>query len=322
MTRAVIAGGSGFIGGVLADRLREQGYDLIRIGRNGPDARWGDTAAIRAAVDGADLVVNLAGKSVNCRYTDANRQELLDSRVETTRELAEAIAVAETPPKLWLNASTATIYRYAMDRPQTETSGQLGEGFSVDIAKAWEREFFAPELPATRRVALRMAIVLGDGPATGMLVNLARVGLGGPQLDHGWFGHRRYRGIGAHASGSGHAPAHNSAGRQMFSWIHVADVVRAIEFIRDHGEISGPVNLSTPNPSDNRTLMRELRSAVGMPFGVPAPRAVLEPAMWLLHTEPELVLKSRWVAPERLVDAGFTFEYPQLRPAIRQVVGA
>ncbi|KAB1641186.1 epimerase [Gulosibacter chungangensis] len=320
MTRAVLAGGSGFIGGILADRLREDGYDLIRIGRNGPDVRWGDAAAIRDAVDGAELVVNLAGKSVNCRYTDTNRQELLRSRTETTRELAEAIAEAAHPPKLWLNASTATIYRYAMDGPQTESSGQLGEGFSVDIAKAWEREFFGPELPDTRRVALRMAIVLGDGPATGMLVNLARFGLGGPQLDHGWFGHRRYRGIGEHASGSGAAPAHNSAGRQMFSWIHVADVVHAIEFIRDHEEIEGPVNLSTPNPSDNRTLMRELRAAVGMPFGLPAPRAILEPAMWLLRTEPELVLKSRWVAPERLVDAGFEFAYPELRPAIQQVV--
>lgn len=320
MTRAVIAGGSGFIGEVLASWLLSHGHDLVRISRRGPDARWGEPERIRRAIDGADFVINLAGKSVNCRYTDANRDALLRSRVDTTNELREAIAEVARPPKLWLNASTATIYRYAMDSPQTESDGQFGAGFSVDIAKAWEREFFQDDLPQTRRVALRMAIVLGDGPATGMLVNLARFGLGGAQLDHPWFQHRRYRGIGSDASGSGAAPWYNSVGRQMFSWIHIDDVLRAIEFIRDHEELSGPINLSSPNPSDNRTLMRELRDAVGMPFGLPAPRAVLEPAMWALRTEPELVLKSRWVLPERLVDAGFEFQYSNLSEAIRQVV--
>lgn len=320
MKRAVVAGGSGFIGERLIDWLRVDGYEVVQIGRRGTDARWGDTETISRAVDGAELVVNLAGKSVNCRYTDANREELLRSRTETTRELADAIAEAAHPPKLWLNASTATIYRYAMDEPQTESTGQLGEGFSVDIARAWEGEFFSRELPETRRVALRMAIVLGDGPATGMLVNLARFGLGGPQLDHAWFGHGRYRGIGADATGSGAAPWHFSGGQQMFSWIHLDDVIRAIGFIRDHDEIDGPVNLSSPHPSDNRELMRELRSAVGMPIGIPAPRAVLEPAMWVLRTEPELVLKSRWVLPERLLEHGFTFEYPHLPEAIAAVV--
>jgi hypothetical protein len=144
------------------------GYDVARVGRDGPDARWSDAAAVTRAVEGAALVVNLAGKSVGCRYHDRNREEILRSRVATTRQLREAIAAAEEPPPLWLNAGTATIYRYALDRPQTESDGELGTGFSVDVARSWERELFAGDLPGTRRVALRMAIVLG-GPATDTL---------------------------------------------------------------------------------------------------------------------------------------------------------
>ncbi|SJM60218.1 epimerase [Gulosibacter sp. 10] len=317
MKRAVLAGGSGFIGRALRDALEEDGYEVRGIGRSGPDARWGDAEAIRRLVDGAELLVNLAGKSVNCRYTDTNRRELLRSRIETTRELREAVAAVASPPALWLNASTATIYRYAMDVPQTERSGQIGEGLSVDIAREWEREFFAGDLPGTRRAALRMTIVLGGGPATGMLVALARLGLGGPQLDHAWLPHRRYRGIGPTPTGSGLAPWHDSRGRQMFSWVHIDDVIGAIRFIRDREEIEGPINVAAPNPSDNRTLMRELRAAVRMPIGIPAPRAVLEPAMWALRTEPELVLKSRWVLPERLEEAGYEFAHPHLRGAVR-----
>jgi NAD dependent epimerase/dehydratase family enzyme len=317
--KAVVAGSSGFLGKAIAESLERDGFEIVRVGRRGPDARWGDADALRRAIDGAEIVVNLAGKSVNCRYTDENRAELLRSRIETTRELREAIAAAASPPPLWCNASTATIYRFAMDRPQGESTGEIGEGFSVDIARNWEQEFFAGELPGVRRVALRMSIVLGDGPATAMLVNLARFGLGGPQLDHPWFPHRRYRGVGAQPPGAPTAPWHDSRGRQMFSWIHVDDVVRAIDFIREHDELAGPVNLASPNPSDNRTLMRELRNAVGVPFGLPAPRAALEPAMWVLRTEPELVLKSRWVVPERLTAAGFEFAMPTLREAVRAV---
>ena len=155
-----------------------------------------------------------------------------------------------------------------------------------------------------------MSIVLGDGPATAMLVRFARLGLGGPQLDHRWPQHDRYRGIGPRPSGSGASPWHDSRGRQMLSWMHVDDVVGTVRVLIDHDEITGPVNLASPNPADNRTLMRELRRAVGMPFGMPVPRAVLEPAMWLLRTEPELVLKGRWVTPGVLAEAGYAFQHP------------
>jgi NAD dependent epimerase/dehydratase family enzyme len=315
---AVIAGGSGFIGTALTDALAADGYELRRVGR-GAETTWTDAAALRRAVDGADLVVNLAGKSVNCRYTDRNRDEILASRVETTRALREAIASAECPPRLWINASTATIYRQSTDRPNTEQDGELGSGFSVDVATSWERELFAGALPATRRVALRMAIVLGDGPATEMLFSIARAGLGGTQHD-GWCSpHRRYRGIGAHPTGSDRAPWYRTGGRQRFSWVHIDDVVAAVRFIRDDDRLSGPINVASPHPSDNRTLMRTLRRVVGMPIGLPTRRWMLEIGMWALRTESELILKSRWVLPGTLTAHGFTFAHPDLEEALRDV---
>lgn len=319
---AVVAGASGFVGRALVRALTEDGYDVRTIGRAGADAPWTDADGIRALIHGAAIVVNLAGKSVDCRYTDANRDEILRSRVETTRVLRLAIDGADMPPPLWVNASTATIYRYALDRPQTEQQGELGSGFSVDVARAWEDEFFADTLASTRRVALRMAIVLGDGPATRSLVRLARIGLGGPQYDGWWFPHRRYRGIGAHPTGDGRAPRHRSRGRQRFSWIHLDDVVGAVRFIRDDPHLVGPVNLAAPEPSDNRGLMATLRRVVGAPIGLPAWRFMLEPAMWVLRTEPELVLKSRWVVPDALTAAGYEFAHPALEPALREVVAS
>ncbi|MDH2414886.1 DUF1731 domain-containing protein [Nocardioides sp. CER19] len=316
--RAVVAGWSGFIGRRLVDDLTARGYDVARVGRDGPEGRWSDPASLAALVDGAALVVNLAGKSVGCRYTDRNRDEILRSRVLTTRGLREAIAAAAEPPRLWLNASTATIYRYALDRPQTESAGELGTGFSVDVARSWERELFAGELPGTRRVSLRMAVL--GGPASDMLARIARLGVGGTQYDGRWFQHRRYRGIGDEPTG-GPVPIHHSHGRQKFSWIHIDDVLAAVRFLEQRDDIDGPVNLSSPNPSDNRTLMAELRRAVRMPVGLPAPRWLLEPALWALRNESELVLKSRWVLPDRLTSAGFDFAWPELGPALDDTVG-
>jgi len=317
--RVVVAGASGFIGRALTEAFASDGCCVRTIGRSG-DATWNEPDAIAREIDGADLLVGLAGKSVDCRYTDQNRSEILRSRVRTTRALHEAVSRAAIPPRLWMNASTATIYRHAMDRPNTESTGERGTGFSVDVAAAWEKEFFRGQLPGTRRIALRMAIVLGDGPATRMLMRLARLGLGGPHLDGPWFPHRRYRGIGDHPTGDGRAPSHRTRGRQRFSWIHIDDVVGAVRFLRDTPTITGAVNLASPEPSDNRTLMRTLRAAVGAPIGVPAHRWMLEPAMWVLRTEPELVLKSRWVVPETLTANGFTFRHPSLEEAVSDLV--
>jgi len=272
-------------------------------------------------VDGAAVLVNLAGKSVDCRYTDRNRDEILSSRLDTTRALHRAVERASTPPRVWLNSSTATIYRHATDRPQTEAGGELGTGFSVDVARAWESAFFAGDLPTTRRVALRMAIVVGDGPATRMLLTLARVGLAGPQYD-GWVPrHRRYRGIGPRPTGDA-PPAYRSGGRQRFSWVHLDDVVAAVRFLIDRDDIDGAVNVAAPTPTDNRTLMRTLRGVVGAPIGIPSRRWMLELAMWALRTEPELLLKSRWVLPARLEAAGFTFRHTDLAEALAGVATA
>jgi uncharacterized protein len=316
MTRVVVAGASGFMGRrIVADR-RRAGEDVRTIGGAGADATWGDTAAITRLVDGADLLVNLAGRSVNCRYTPANREEIRRSRVETTAELARAVAAAAGPPPLWINSSTATIYRHADDRPQSESTGELGTGFSVGIAKAWERTFFEPDLPGVRRVAIRTAIVLGRGSVLVPLTRLVRFGLGGAQLDGRWPGTPARIAAGVHhrfQPGSAH-------GRQRFSWVHIDDVIAAIAFLRDHAELDGVVNLVAPEASDNRTLMADLRSVLGMPIGLPATRWMLELGTFAIRTETELVLKSRWVVPERLLAAGFRFEHTDLRETLRSIL--
>ena len=320
MPIAVIAGGSGFIGGALSEALIADGYQLRFIGRNGPDASWGDQSAIREVVNGADVLVNLAGKSINCRYNDKNRNELYSSRIDTTRALAGALAEVKKPPKLWINASAASIYQYTLDTPQTEADGKIGGGFSVDLVRDWEKELFTSNLPNVRKVALRLAIVIGDGPATRLLFGLARLGVGGTQFDGWWFGHNRYRGIGPNAT-TYEDSYKNSEGRQKFSWIHIDDVIGAIRFVIANPKISGPVNFSAPETVDNRSLMATLRRVVGAPFGLPAWRFMIEPIMWLLRTESELVLKSRLVVPEKLLKAGYKFRFSGLEPALRDVYG-
>jgi NAD dependent epimerase/dehydratase family enzyme len=286
----------------------------VTVGRKGADATWGDPVGIRKLVDDADVVINLAGKSVNCRYGAKNRAEILRSRVATTRELGQAIRDADHPPALWLNSSTATIYRHAEDRPMTESTGELGTGFSVSIARAWEAAFFEGELSATRRVALRTAIVLGNGSALIPLLNLARLGFGGAQVDGSWFRSKRRVAAGTfHEFGA-------RGGRQRFSWVHLADVLGVIHFLIAHPEFDGVVNVASPNPTDSLGVMRTIRSVLGVPIGIPLHRWLLEPGAWVIRTETELVLKSRWVIPERLLAAGYEFRYPDLGPAVADVV--
>lgn len=317
--RAVLGGGTGAVGAALKQALEADGYEVSVIGRRGPDARWDDPASILRVVDGADVVVGLAGKSINARFTDRNRDEILQSRLETTRALHDAIARAEHPPAIWMNASSAAVYRYALDRPQSEADTDVDTGFLPDVSRAWEAELFRGELPTTRRVALRITLVLGAGPATDLLFRLARFGVGGPQFDGWWFPHRRYRGIGAHPTEPRRPLGRRSRGYQKFSWIHIDDVVGAVRTIRDDERITGPVNLSAPGVVDNRGLMAALRRVVGMPIGIPSWRFMLEPAMWVLRAEPDLVLNSRWIAPGVLERAGYAFAHPQLEPALRDI---
>jgi uncharacterized protein (TIGR01777 family) len=291
MRRIVIAGAHGFMGTRFAELYRAEGDSVATIGRRDADAVWGETASITRLVDGADVLVNLAGKSVDCRYNERNRAEIFRSRLETTAELGRAVQAAASPPPLWLNASTATIYRHAEDRPQTEADGDIGSGFSVDVATSWERTFFDAARDGVRQVAMRTAITLGRGSALTPLAMLARFGLGGPQ----------------------------AGGRQRFSWVHLDDVFRAMRFLETH-QLDGPVNISSPNPSTNREVMRTLRRVLGMPAGIPLPRFAHELGAFAIRTQTELNLKSRWVLPQRLLDAGFTFEYPDLEPALREIL--
>lgn len=313
--RVVLGGSTGFIGQDLARRWRAAGREVVTISRHDADLTWEDQAGIDAAVDGASLVVGLAGKSVNCRYTPPNRAEIFGSRQRTTAALRTAVERAATPPPLWVNSSTATIYRHAEDHPQTESAGELGTGFSVEVAKAWERELFAGDLPGTRRVALRTAIVLGDGGVLGTLRTLARFGLGGTQYDGRWPVGRARR-----EAGTAH-DFRTRGGRQRFSWVHLDDVAGIIAFLERHPELDGPVNAVAPGASDNRTLMATIRRALGIPFGLPQPRGMLELGALGIRTETELILKSRWVAPERLLGAGYAFAHPDLEEAVEASFG-
>jgi uncharacterized protein (TIGR01777 family) len=295
--RIVIAGASGFLGQYLSRRFRENGDSVATIGRSASDATWGDASAIESLLDGADVLINLAGKSVNCRYTRRNKAVIFSSRLLTTAQLGDAVLAVANPPRFWFNASTATIYRHADDRAQTDETGELGSGFSVNVATAWEREFFAHHRDGVRQIALRMAIVLGDGSALAPLVALTRFGLGGPQF-------------GGATRGA----------RQRFSWVHIDDVFRAIEFLVEHPGLGDTVNVASPNPVENRELMATLRRVLGRRIGIPLFAWMLEIGAFAIRTETELLLKSRWVVPSRLLAAGFVFEFPTLEGALRDIL--
>lgn len=295
ISTVVIAGASGFIGTHFVRRFTDAGVEVRTIGRAGPTV-WGDTRGIATALDGADLLINLAGRSVNCRYNKRNADAIFSSRVDTTEELGRALALCRagggTPPPVWINSSTGTIYRHAMDRPQTEDDGELGTGFSVSVARAWERAQADADSPGVRKVALRISIVLGPGSVMAPLTVLARTGLGGPM----------------------------GTGAQKFSWVHLDDLFRAVVFIAGSPSLHGPVNVAAPEVVTNADLMAAVRQRLRVPAGLPTPAWLLHLGGRLIRTEAELVLKSRWVSSRRLLDAGFRFTYPTLGPALDDIL--
>ncbi|WP_342512087.1 TIGR01777 family oxidoreductase [Sporosarcina sp. FSL K6-1522] len=291
--KIVIAGGTGFIGHYLEDKFTSLGYEVLIISRQSQHLSWADQASIVEALEDAEMLINLAGKSVNCRYTEKNKKVILDSRTETTSILGQALLACKNPPTLWINSSTATIYRHAEDRPMTEANGEIGTGFSVDVAKAWEKSLFAFELPQTRQVALRIAIVLGkDGGVMEPYRNLVCFGLGGVQ----------------------------GSGNQMFSWIHVEDVFRIILFLQENKQLDGVFNCSAPQPITNREFMAQLRHAMNRKVGFPAPKWMLEIGAVFMRTETELIVKSRWVIPERLEQEGFQFTFDTIEKTLQDVL--
>jgi uncharacterized protein (TIGR01777 family) len=313
--RIVLPGGSGQVGQMLARSFQDRGHHVTVLTRGPYSANWQtvhwdavNPGPWTETLDGADVCINLTGRSVNCRLTAANRRAMYDSRIGSTRLLNRVIAGLANPPRVWLNASTATIYRHALDRPMDEATGEMGGNeligkkrrapdtwdFSVHLAKDWEAALFDTETPRTRKIALRSAITFSPTPGNAFQVfsNLVRAGLGGAQGN----------------------------GRQFVSWIHETDFARAVEFLIDREELAGPINIAAPNPLPNREFMAALRDAWDRPNGLPAPAFAIEIGAFFLRTESELVLKSRRVVPGRLLDAGFEFEFPDWPQAAEDLV--
>ncbi|MEV3923188.1 TIGR01777 family oxidoreductase [Actinomadura coerulea] len=306
--RIVMPGGTGQIGAVLHRALSAAGHDVVVLTRSPArehEIGWdGETLGPwTGAIDGSDVVINLAGRSVSCRYTPATLQAMMDSRVRSTRVVGAAIAGAAKPPGVWLQMSTATIYAHRHDAPNDEASGVIGGtepgvpaywAYSVKIAKEWERAQRQAETPSTRKVALRAAMVMSPdrGGVFDHLLWLARLGLGGPV----------------------------AGGAQYVSWIHDQDFVRAVEFLIADDRIDGPVNLAAPDPVPQRSLMRTLRTAWGVPVGLPATKWMAELGALALRTDTELLLKSRRVVPGRLLETGFTFHHPHWQEAAEDLV--
>ena len=298
--KIVIPGGTGQIGVLLAKAFVADAHEVVVLSRAPCRAPWrivrwdAETVGTWAGeLEGADVVINLAGRSVNCRYTAENRKQILHSRVNSTLAVGQAIAESAHPPKLWLQASTATIYAHRYDAPNDEKTGILGGheeiapdtwNFSIEVAKAWEAAAMTATLPSTRRVMLRAAMTMSPDRegVFDVLSGLARKGLGGT----------------------------NGDGKQFVSWIHDVDFVRSIYWLIEHKELHGPINLASPNPLPNAEFMRTLRKAWGIRFGLPATKWMIEIGTFLMRTESELILKSRRVVPGRLLSSGFCFQFP------------
>ena len=307
--KVVIPGGAGQVGTILSRALHADGHEVVVLTRGPRVSPWRAIAWDGATpgawvdeIDGSDVVINLAGRSVNCRYTPHNRNEILDSRVTSTRAVGAAIAQSSRPPRAWFQASTATIYAHRYDAPNDEATGVIGGHepgapdtwrFSIDVARAWEQALEDARTPRTRKLALRSAMTMSPdaGGIFDTLVRLVRRGLGGPAGD----------------------------GRQFVSWIHFEDFVRAIYWLVDHDEIDGAVNIAAPHPIPNEAFMRILREAAGTRVGLPAARWMLEIGAVFMRTETELLLKSRQVVPGRLLAGGFVFDYPHWETAARDL---
>lgn len=302
--KIVLAGGSGQMGTALRDYFKNKAEEIVILSRsaarnfgNVRTVYWdGQTAGDwYKELEDADVLVNLAGKNVNCRYNEKNKKLIIDSRVNSIKALSEAIGKCSAAPKLWIQSASSTIYRHAEDRPMTEGDNETGEGFSVEVCKIWEKTFLeqTQQFKNTRKVILRTSLVLGKKEGVfPRLKNMVKFGLGGKQGD----------------------------GKQWVSWIHEEDVAGMVEWIITHPLIEGPVNCASPEPLQNTDFMRVLRKELGMPFGLPAPTWMLELGAFIIGTETELILKSRWVLPEKVLKSGFVFRYGNLDEAVKDIL--
>ena len=304
MGKIVLAGGSGFLGQALARSLLADGHEVVVLSRNaspsggsGRFVHW-DGRSLgdwKKELEGTEALFNLTGRSVDCRYTKANRELILNSRVDSTRVLGEGIRGCAEIPKVWLNSSTATIYddRRGDREPHDEASDDLGSGFSVGIAKAWEKAFRESVPDGVRQVVLRASIVLGhEGGAFPVMKRFAKLGLGGVQ----------------------------GPGSQWMSWLHIDDWVGTARFLMNDASIEGPVNLASPNPVTNASFMREMRKVFApLGLGLPAPTPAIHLGAFFMRTAPELVLKSRKVVSTVLKESGYKFKHPKISSAIEDL---
>jgi uncharacterized protein (TIGR01777 family) len=296
--KIIIAAGTGFLGKNLESYFTEKGHEvyiLTRSPKRKNEIRWdGKTLGDwKNLLEDADVVINLAGKSVDCRYTEKNKQEIYSSRIQSTKVLQQAVGECTNKPKVWLNASSATIYVHSETHLNTEENGIIGDDFSMNICKSWEKEFFKVTTENVRKVALRTSIVLGNnGGAFPKLKMITKFGLGGKQ----------------------------GRGNQNVSWIHIDDFCKAVEFIINNENISGEINITAPNPLSNEEFMRKLRKEMKVLFGLNAPVWQLEIASIFLKTETELLLKSRNVYPEKLLQNGFEFTFSTIETTFNNLI--
>jgi uncharacterized protein len=304
--RIVLAGGSGFLGHALAKRFLHQNYEVVVLTRSPHERRDGVKEVLWDAksigdwskfLDGAEAVINLTGRSVDCRYNKTNRHAIISSRVDSTRVIGEAITDCKSPPRTWLNASSATFYKHSFDKPRDE-SGETGathearDAFSIEVIRQWEQTLNEAPTPQTRKVALRATLVLGaEAGVYPVLRRLARWGLGGKM----------------------------GSGQQMVSWIHEDDFCRAIEWILARENLTGAINVAAPNPLSNREVMQAIRKSCGLTFGLPATEWMLAIGAFFLRTETELILKSRYVVPGKLLASNFHFQFPDLAGALQNL---
>ena len=300
--KIIIPGGAGFIGKYVAGFFHKKNHHVIILTRgkariengitylNWDGKNFGDWIK---ELEGAEMVLNLAGKSVDCRYNEKNKKEILSSRIDTTEIIGKAIDNCIIPPKLWVNMSTATIYEHTLEgESNDEKNGMIGDDFSMNVAKTWEKTFNDSTLFATRKIAMRTSIVLGkEGGALTHLAPLVKFGLGGK----------------------------NGSGKQFVSWIHVEDLARIIEWFMENKNAAGVYNCTSPSPIRNEIFMEKIRSSFRIPFGLPAPKWMIEIGTFLLRSESELVLKSRKVIPGKLLAEGFEFEFKKLDEALKNI---
>ncbi len=296
--KIIIAAGTGFLGKVLENHLTKNGYAVTILSRSPEKANhvlWNakELGTWRNEFEDAYAVINLTGKSVDCRYNQENKDVIYSSRIDSTNVIGEAIQLCKQAPKVWINSSTATIYQYSLKKEMSEEDGDIGDDFSMNIAKSWEKAFYNHNLPNTRQIAIRTSIVLGkNGGALIPLKSITKLGLGGKQ----------------------------GSGNQKVSFIHEHDFARAIAFLLENEMINGNVNVTAPNPSNNKTLMSIIRKELKIPFGIPQPKWMLEIGTFFLRTETELVLKSRNVIPKRLLNNGFKFKYETINETLNNLI--